>query len=239
MPRQSRYENRPDRQRDPEAYGSRQRQFPYESRAGNPDEPYDPYDQDDADRRDFRFEDRDTSFARQAPDHPARYREEGRYRDRADRAQSRYDADYQGRSPRSDWDGRGSDGVVLPAGPSAYGRERQGQDQMHRGKGPKDYQRSDDRIREDVCDRLSEDGGLDASDITVRVEQGEVTLDGTVGSRREKRAAEDCVDSVSGVAHCQNNLRVSQMARGSQSATETSERSGSAEPASNRKQKPA
>jgi hypothetical protein len=42
----------------------------------------------------------------------------------------------------------------------------------------------------------------------VRVEKGEVTLDGTVGRRQDKRHAEELIDDVSGVKHVQNNLRV-------------------------------
>ncbi|WP_342588187.1 BON domain-containing protein [Neorhizobium alkalisoli] len=78
----------------------------------------------------------------------------------------------------------------------------------HRGKGPKGYQRSDSRIEEDVNDRLSDDPVLDASNISVTVKSAEVTLDGFVSSRWDKRRAEDLVDSVSGVRHVQNNLRV-------------------------------
>ena len=78
----------------------------------------------------------------------------------------------------------------------------------HRGKGPKGYQRSDARIEEDVNDRLSDDPVLDASNITVTVQGAEVTLDGFVSSRWDKRRAEDLVDDVSGVRHVQNNLRV-------------------------------
>jgi osmotically-inducible protein OsmY len=33
----------------------------------------------------------------------------------------------------------------------------------NRGRGPKNYQRSEERIREDVCDRLSDDYLIDAS----------------------------------------------------------------------------
>lgn len=80
--------------------------------------------------------------------------------------------------------------------------------QHHRGRGPRGYTRSDDRIREDVNDRLTEDPYLDASDIEVTVSQGEVTLNGTVDSRAAKRRAEDIVDRISGVTHSQNNLRV-------------------------------
>jgi hypothetical protein len=70
--------------------------------------------------------------------------------------------------------------------------------------------RSDERIREDVCDRLSDDSLVDASDIEVSVAGSEVTLSGTVLSREERRRAEDCVERVAGVSHAQNNLRLSQ-----------------------------
>ena len=78
----------------------------------------------------------------------------------------------------------------------------------HRGRGPKGYVRSDARIEEDIHDRLTDDPFLDAREITVTVKDREITLDGTVDSRRAKRHAEDCADSVSGVTHVQNNLRV-------------------------------
>jgi osmotically-inducible protein OsmY len=75
------------------------------------------------------------------------------------------------------------------------------------GKGPKGYVRSDERIREDVCDRLSDDDELDASDITVTVSNGEVRLEGSVLDRHSKHHAEDLVESVSGVRDITNNLR--------------------------------
>ncbi|MCE3289794.1 MAG: hypothetical protein K0R83_1806 [Caulobacter sp.] len=83
--------------------------------------------------------------------------------------------------------------------------ERQGE---HRGRGPADYRRSDDRIREDVNDRLTDDAHIDASGIQVAVKDGEVTLSGTVDSRFAKRHAEDLADRISGAKHVQNNLRV-------------------------------
>lgn len=78
----------------------------------------------------------------------------------------------------------------------------------HRGKGPAGYQRSDERIRELVCESLTDDDEIDASDIEVTVSGGEVTLSGMVDDRRIKRAAEDCAYSVSGVRDVQNRLRV-------------------------------
>ncbi|MGE0005480.1 MAG: BON domain-containing protein [Parvibaculaceae bacterium] len=77
-----------------------------------------------------------------------------------------------------------------------------------RGRGPRNYARSEDRIREDVCDRLTEDGAVDATDIEVEVSGTEVTLSGTVPSRDQRRRAEICTERVSGVTHVQNNMRV-------------------------------
>lgn len=78
----------------------------------------------------------------------------------------------------------------------------------HRGRGPRNWTRSDERIADDVHQRLTDDPHVDASDVDVKVENGEVTLSGLVDDRRAKRRAEDCAESVSGVRHCQNNLRV-------------------------------
>jgi osmotically-inducible protein OsmY len=49
---------------------------------------------------------------------------------------------------------------------------------------------------------------LDASDIEVEVSGSEVTLSGEVGSRSDKRRAEDIAEDISGVSQVQNNLRV-------------------------------
>jgi hypothetical protein len=78
----------------------------------------------------------------------------------------------------------------------------------HSGRGPQGYQRSDARIEEDVCEHLTHHGMLDATGIQVRVENGEVTLAGTVESRQAKRLAEDILDSISGVRDIHNQLRV-------------------------------
>jgi osmotically-inducible protein OsmY len=86
--------------------------------------------------------------------------------------------------------------------------ERRRRQDHHRGRGPRNYTRSGDRIREDVSDRLTEDWRVDASDIEVTVSGTEVTLTGTVTSRDQRRRAEDIAESVSGVTHVQNNLRV-------------------------------
>jgi BON domain len=76
------------------------------------------------------------------------------------------------------------------------------------GKGPKGWQRSDERIKEDVSEALARDPDIDASDIEVQVNQCEITLSGTVDDRRMKRLAEDCVERVFGVVDVQNQIRV-------------------------------
>ena len=76
------------------------------------------------------------------------------------------------------------------------------------GRGPKNYTRSDDRIREDVSDRLEQHGEIDASEIEVRVETAEVILEGTVPDRRTKRLAEDVVEDTPGVKQVHNRLRI-------------------------------
>jgi hypothetical protein len=93
---------------------------------------------------------------------------------------------------------------------------------QHRGRGPKGYTRSDERIREDVNDRLSDDPHVDASEIEVTVSSCEVTLSGTVDNRDAKRRAEDIAEQVSGVRHVQNNLRVQQQtSAGAGTSTQT------------------
>ena len=78
------------------------------------------------------------------------------------------------------------------------------------GVGPRGYQRSDERILEDVNERLTEHGQIDASDVEVQVQNGEVSLRGTVENRRAKRLAEDIIDDIPGVNDIHNQLRVRQ-----------------------------
>lgn len=78
----------------------------------------------------------------------------------------------------------------------------------HRGKGPRSYRRRDERIQEDVNDRLYDDPWLNATDIEVEVQGGDVVLKGTVEDRQAKRRAEDICESVSGVKNVENRLRV-------------------------------
>ncbi len=90
----------------------------------------------------------------------------------------------------------------------SIGRDRDPSQGRFTGRGPKGYQRSDERLREDVCDRLTVDSEIDASNIEVSVRDGEVTLDGSVPDRFMKRASEDCIENISGVKQVHNRVRV-------------------------------
>jgi osmotically-inducible protein OsmY len=87
-------------------------------------------------------------------------------------------------------------------------RRKTDERQSHKGRGPKGYTRSDDRIKEDVNDRLTDDPHIDASDIEVSVSNGEVTLTGTVENRFAKRHAEDLAERISGVKDVENRIKI-------------------------------
>lgn len=89
------------------------------------------------------------------------------------------------------------------------------------GVGPKGYRRTDERIREDVCEALARHPGVDASDIEVRVKDAHVILTGTVENRWMRRQAEDAVDYVPGVEDVRVELTVP---RSTESAGELRER---------------
>lgn len=133
---------------------------------------------------------------------------------------SRSDRDLQ-----SDYSGDGYDQVVAGQpgtaefGAAAYGaatrefgghaqggRDYGGRD--YRGIGPSNYTRSDERILEDVNERLTEAHDLDASGITVEVDGGVATLSGNVPQRWMKHRAEDLADACIGVIDVRNHIQV-------------------------------
>ena len=121
----------------------------------------------------------------------------------------------RGREQDRSWFDRAADEVSSWFGDDdAERRRRRDHERGHYGKGPRGYSRSDERIREDVNDRLTDDWQIDASEIEVVVSNAEVTLNGTVTSREEKRRAEDLAENVSGVRHVQNNLRMQSQGTG-------------------------
>jgi osmotically-inducible protein OsmY len=103
-------------------------------------------------------------------------------------------------------------------------------DEDYSGRGPKNYSRSDERIKEDICDELSSDPGCNAEEIEIEVKDGMVTLSGTVPSRKMKHRAEDIADGARGVKDVDNRIRVTGRVghRGMQSSEESgSEDTGS------------
>ena len=95
----------------------------------------------------------------------------------------------------------------------SYGELHEGEQswadlKSHRGRGPKGYARSDARLHEMICERLTEDAYIDATDISIEVKQGEVTLSGTVPDRLARWRAEDVIESIGGVSSVNNRLRI-------------------------------
>lgn len=89
-----------------------------------------------------------------------------------------------------------------------YARDPRDARPSYRGRGPKNWRRPDEQIREAVCELLTDHDGIDASDVEVSIQNGEVTLEGTVGSRWQKRLAEDIAAGCNGVHDVHNRLRV-------------------------------
>jgi hypothetical protein len=75
-------------------------------------------------------------------------------------------------------------------------------------RGPKGYQRSSERLREIIYERICHADRIDASDVTVEVREGVVTLHGSVAHRQMKYWIEDIVADTFGVKDVENKLRV-------------------------------
>lgn len=107
---------------------------------------------------------------------------------------------------RQDFGGRASDGLEggMPGRMGEWGSRSMG----YRGKGPKNYSRSDERIREDLNEKLTESDEIDASGISVEVNNGIATLTGVVEQRWMKHRAEDLAESCSGVRDVTNQITV-------------------------------
>lgn len=116
-----------------------------------------------------------------------------------------------------DWWDRTVDEVSAWFGDEDAQRRRERDERQsggYRGKGPKEYKRSQERIQEDVCDRLTDDDYLDASNISVEIQGNDVVLTGTVNSREQKRRAEDLVERISGVQNVENRIRIDRSVEG-------------------------
>ncbi|GEM_PF-4951652 len=78
----------------------------------------------------------------------------------------------------------------------------------HRGKGPKAFTRTDERLKEHVSELLMEHGEIDATHVVVEVKNGEVSLSGLVEDRFQRRAIEDMVESIYGVKDVHLTLKI-------------------------------
>ena len=115
----------------------------------------------------------------------------------------RYGADEESRRERQEGlQGRYHEGDTARDG------EHRSQREDFRGRGPRGYRRSNERIREDVCEGLTDDPSVDASEIEVEVEEAIVVLSGFVADRRQKRRAEDIAEQATGVRDVRNRLEI-------------------------------
>ncbi len=78
----------------------------------------------------------------------------------------------------------------------------------HAGKGPVNYQRTDAKIHDQVCEMLTDHDEIDASQIHVEVKDGEVTLTGSVLDRAMKVTADEVAGYAAGVKDVHNRLKI-------------------------------
>lgn len=203
--RDNQYSSGSDEER---GYYNRGGDYGYGSNFGSSGANFDRMDASDYTRR----ENRDYGRGRE------RFTQGGGYRGdyiRSERGWETENRDGSNRNDRGWWD-KTTDEISSWFGDDDAARRRErdmrqsGGQTSYRGKGPKNYRRSDERIGDDINDRLTDYPYLDASDIETEVKGGEVVLTGTVESRYAKRMAEDIVEDVSGVSHVENRLRVRQ-----------------------------
>jgi hypothetical protein len=77
--------------------------------------------------------------------------------------------------------------------------------------GPKNWQRSDERLHDDVCAALSDDPWVDASELEVIVHHGEVTLSGSVTESRQRARAVRIAEAIRGVVDVVSRVRVNRL----------------------------
>jgi hypothetical protein len=97
--------------------------------------------------------------------------------------------------------------------------------ESRRGKAPKGYVRSDERLREEICERMAQHDH-DWSDVEVQVQGGIVTLSGRVEDRRLRFQAEHIADGVRGVGEITNQIRVGRDSAAKDDAEGASENNG-------------
>lgn len=114
------------------------------------------------------------------------------------RQSARPDARADDRYTGDRWDDRRAEDLGQRFGKAVGGRRT----------GPRNFQRSDERIRDEICERLTFASGVNVRDVSVDVSKGVVTLNGTVERRAQKYDIEDIADNTFGVTEVENNIRV-------------------------------
>ena len=197
------------------------------------------FGQRDYNQRDFNRQD----WQRGSRNYPGQYSDYGSLTtpqrfDESDYASGSTWEDYGGRGSQrpQDWQGsqgRPDFGSIGGRSSGGYGSDSRQNQTSFRGRAPKDYARSDERIREDICECLTQDHLIDASEISVNVKSGVVILEGSVDDRSQKFRAEDLADHCSGVQDVQNHLILkrssNQVSSGSQSSSKKSQGQGESE----------
>lgn len=129
------------------------------------------------------------------------------FRDRDDYGQADYSNAY-GYDPRTRSGYRAFDDRAGGYAPPPRDHEpRLADDRRPRRDGP-----SDRVLWAVITERLDDERRLDLRDVEVIVRDGEVTLNGTVRHKEDKRRIEDIAD-IDGVRHVQNNLRARETGR--------------------------
>jgi len=224
-----------DRERDP-GYGMESGRGEW-SRAEWPrgDEPRGDWDRSDYRQTawDRRPDHRPESWRGRSRDDRARYEDWSRPWAASDWDRERSMRDDEWPNREAGWDARPNrstwstdDGRMEFGAPASRSAAFRGGEQRW-GRGPKGYQRSDARIHEEVCDRLTY-SNVDAENLEITVANGEVTMSGSVRDRWDKRRAEDLAEEVAGVREVHNNIRVHRPERGiGQSESSASDQPGS------------
>lgn len=100
-------------------------------------------------------------------------------------------------------------GIELCAGDDVTGARMK----LRSRRPPKGYRRSDERLRDDVYQRLLEAHEVDVSDVSFDVRDGIVTLEGSVPQRRMRYVLEDLVAQCPGVRDVENRITVQLVAK--------------------------
>ncbi|MBX9573325.1 MAG: BON domain-containing protein [Candidatus Obscuribacterales bacterium] len=130
----------------------------------------------------------------------------------SDRSPSRHFEDHEARPYEGNWGPtRGRESEFTTSGGShlaPWATQQSSLRELRGRRGPRNYKRSDERISDDIHEKIDRHLDVDAREVIIEVKDGEVTIKGTVFSRADKRLVEEMAEDVFGVKNVQNMLRV-------------------------------